>query len=99
VHGKFNFEKVFDQYLRTTKIPIFSYSIDRNEKILTYQWKNCVVGFDLPIRFNYFGNEIFLRPIDYVPQKKSFANQSFDIDEFIKELERNYYIKAVEEHY
>ena len=99
VQGKFNFEKVFDQYLRTTKIPIFSYTFDRNEKILTYQWKNCVVGFDLALNFNYFGSLVSLRPIDFVPQKKLFTNQSFDIDEFIKELERNYYIKAVEEHY
>ena len=98
VQGKFNFEKVFDQYLRTTKIPIFSYTFDRNEKILTYQWKNCVVGFDLALNFNYFGSLVSLRPIDFVPQKKLFTNQSFDIDEFIKELERNYYIKAVEEH-
>ncbi len=98
VQGKFNFDKVFDQYLRTTKIPIFSYTFDKNEKILTYQWKNCVVGFDLALNFNYLGSQIALRPIDYVPQKKLFPNESFDIIEFIKELERNYYIKAVEEH-
>ena len=98
-YGKFNFSKVFDQYLRTTQIPVFSYTIDRIEKLLTYQWRNCVPGFDLPLNFNYFGNQISLRPIEFVPQKISFKNESFDIDEFIKELELMYYVKAVEERY
>jgi len=40
--------KVFDQYLRTTKIPRFEYKIDAST--LSYRWANVVDGFDMPIK-------------------------------------------------
>ncbi len=39
--------KVFDQYLRTTQIPILEYLVEKDG--LKYRWSNCVAGFDLPI--------------------------------------------------
>jgi aminopeptidase N len=39
--------KVFDQYLRTTMIPVFEYSVDGNT--LRYRWSNVVPGFDMPL--------------------------------------------------
>ena len=43
-----NFQKVFDQYLRTAKVPKFEYRIDRDT--LHYRWSNVVSGFDMPLR-------------------------------------------------
>jgi aminopeptidase N len=40
--------KVFDQYLRTTRIPVFEYKIDG--AALSYHWANVVPGFDMPVR-------------------------------------------------
>ena len=45
-----DFSKVFDQYLRTTKIPLLEYKIEGDK--LSYHWTNCVDGFDLPVRLN-----------------------------------------------
>ena len=45
-----NFSKVFDQYLRTTQIPVLEYS--QNGKTLKYRWTNTIEGFYLPIRLN-----------------------------------------------
>ena len=38
---------VFDQYLRSTKVPTFEYRIDGGT--LFYRWTNVVPGFDMPI--------------------------------------------------
>ena len=40
--------KVFDQYLRTTKIPVFEYRIRGGQ--LSYRWTNAVPGFDMPLK-------------------------------------------------
>ena len=40
--------KVFDQYLRTTKIPVLAYQ--SNGDIISYRWTNCVKGFNMPVK-------------------------------------------------
>lgn len=40
--------RVFQQYLTTTRIPVFEYRIDGTN--LTYRWTDVVPGFDLPLR-------------------------------------------------
>ena len=40
--------KVFEQYLRTTKVPVFEYRM--KEGALEYRWVNVVPGFDMPVR-------------------------------------------------
>jgi aminopeptidase N len=42
-----DFSKVFDQYLRTTKIPVLEYRIQDSK--LSYRWNNVVPGFDMPV--------------------------------------------------
>lgn len=39
--------KIFDQYLRTVKIPVFEYKIKKGK--LSYRWKNIVDGFNMPL--------------------------------------------------
>jgi aminopeptidase N len=43
-----NFNKVFDQYLHNTKIPVFEYRIERDS--MSYRWSNAVKGFDMPLK-------------------------------------------------
>jgi aminopeptidase N len=56
-----DFSKVFDQYLRTTKIPMLEYKTVNGK--LFYRWNNCVEGFNMPLKiYNDKGNLIFIRP-------------------------------------
>ena len=43
-----NLGKVFDQYLRTTKIPTLEYKLQGNK--LSYRWSNVVRGFAMPVK-------------------------------------------------
>jgi aminopeptidase N len=43
-----DFSKIFDQYLRTTQIPILTYQT--NGDLISYRWSNCVKGFNMPIK-------------------------------------------------
>jgi len=43
-----DFSKIFDQYLRTTQIPVLTYQT--NGDLISYHWSNCVKGFNMPIR-------------------------------------------------
>ena len=91
----FKYNKIFDQYLRNTQIPTLVYQYNEKEKILTYQWKNCVVGFNLPLALNYKGKKYQLNPMDYIPQKKLINQADFDIKEFVKLINRLYYVNTV----
>jgi aminopeptidase N len=41
-------DKIFDQYLRDTRIPLLEVQLDKGN--LTYRWINCVPGFDMPVQ-------------------------------------------------
>ncbi len=43
-----NFQKVFDQYLRDTRIPTLEYRLENG--VIEYRWATCVPGFDMPVR-------------------------------------------------
>jgi aminopeptidase N len=88
----FNFTKVFDQYLRNPQMPTLNYNYDNKEKILTYQYKNCVVGFNLPIKVSYNNKLVELLPMDYEPKKRLIKIDNFNIENFIKAIQENYYV-------
>jgi len=46
-HAGFNYGKVFDQYLRTVKIPSFEYYLKEGK--VFYRYADCVKGFNLPL--------------------------------------------------
>lgn len=48
-HAGFNFQYVFNQYLRTTQVPVFEYAIDSAEHKVRFRWINCIPKFNLPI--------------------------------------------------
>lgn len=45
--------KVFEQYLRDTRIPVFEYRIKK--RTLEYRWAECVPGFDMPLKATICG--------------------------------------------
>ena len=45
----FDYSKVFDQYLRTTQIPVFEYYFSKKKQELHYRYSNCIGGFNLPL--------------------------------------------------
>ncbi|MDB5111690.1 MAG: peptidase family rane alanine aminopeptidase [Mucilaginibacter sp.] len=47
--------KVFDQYLRTTQIPVFEYKLSANK--LTYRFTNSIAKFEIPIKTNLTGKD------------------------------------------
>jgi len=51
-------DKVFDQYLRHTKIPVLEYKI--NNGTLSYRWVTDVVGFDMPVKVTLKANQYTL---------------------------------------
>lgn len=50
-----NLSKVFDQYLRTTQIPVLDYYLQG--KRFFFRWANCIPGFDMPLTLAS-GNEL-----------------------------------------
>lgn len=49
-----DFSKVFDQYLRTTMIPVLQYKVEGNK--VSFRYDSCVTGFNLPVKVS-FGKE------------------------------------------
>lgn len=58
-----NFSKVFDQYLRTTKVPDLEYKTMKGR--LYYRWGNCIPGFNMPVKiYNDKDKLIFIHPTE-----------------------------------
>jgi len=81
-----DFSKVFDQYLRTTMIPVLQYKTEGNT--VSYKYDKVVKDFAMPILVNINGQEVKLTPDETL--------QTFTFSEEIKTFEgnRNFYIKT-----
>ncbi|PQJ20720.1 peptidase M1 [Tenacibaculum sp. SG-28] len=77
-----NFTKVFDQYLRTTKIPVFEYKIGTNATF--YRWNNVVKGFDMPLDVTVNGQNKRLNP--------SRAWQTLELTTNTLNVDKNYFV-------
>ncbi|MDO5615982.1 MAG: M1 family metallopeptidase [Cruoricaptor ignavus] len=75
-----DFSTVFDQYLRTTKIPVLEYFIKDNQ--LNFRYQNTVENFTLPIKLE---NGTIINPND------NWQNISLKPNEIIV-FDKNYYI-------
>jgi aminopeptidase N len=78
--------KIFDQYLRTTQIPVLQYKTEG--KTVSYKYDQIVKGFAMPLRVNINGQEVALTPNEAM-QTYTFADE---IKTF--EVNRNFYIKT-----
>jgi aminopeptidase N len=55
--------KIFDQYLRTTKIPTLEYKL--KGRTLSYRWANVVAGFAMPVRASVARDQLaWIRPTE-----------------------------------
>lgn len=62
-HSGKKLQKVFDQYLRDTRIPVLEYQIKKGK--LHYRWTNVVPRFDMPVKVNLGGEKmVFIYPTE-----------------------------------
>ncbi len=81
--------KVFDQYLRTTKIPVFEYKLE-DGNVIKYRWTNVVEDFVMPIRVFVDDKPLWLEPTEEWQTERADANAStFKVD-------RNFYVEKKE---
>ncbi len=85
-YAQHSLTKIFEQYLQTAGVPVFEYAIGNND--IKYRWKNCVEGFNMPVKVWIGKNQSrFITPgsqwqtINIRPRK----NADFHVD-------RNFYI-------
>ncbi len=94
--ARFNFTSLFNQYLRTTKIPVLEYSFMNNQ--LAYRWQNVVTNFNMPVNIAIDSNtvhKICLRPTlewKYLKIKTASAKNNLWVDP-------NFYINSKEVDY
>jgi aminopeptidase N len=55
-----NLDVFFDQYLRTTKIPVLEYAIEG--KTVRFRYTQVLEGFDMPLRISVNGTEKWIHP-------------------------------------
>lgn len=80
-----NFSKVFDQYLRTTKVPDLEYKTIKGK--LFYRWGNCVPGFNMALEiYDTNGKLIFIHPTEKFKQVPKGVN---DI-----KVDENFYVNT-----
>jgi aminopeptidase N len=80
----FDFSTIFDQYLRSTMVPVLEYKFDKKQ--LSYRWTNCVRGFNLPIKIAA-GSTIWIKPT--ANWKTLQLDNSFNAEHF--SIDRNFY--------
>ncbi len=90
---KFNYNKVFDQYLRTTQIPSFEFYVAADKKSVTYRYTTCVKGFNLPITLTDKENTLKLLPTDNWKTTKISTAQANLLT--VKDIDFMYYVKPV----
>ena len=79
--------KVFDQYLRDYRVPIFEYKINKGE--LYYRWSNVIDGFNMPVEVIIDGKNKFLYPTEKFkkhPSKNLFINIDDDYYVYSKDI-------------
>jgi len=79
-----NLTEFWNQYLRTIKIPELNYKVDKNT--ITYQYKNIIEGFDMPVIITVNGKEVWIQPSE-VKQQKVFKKPIKSI-----EVKKDFYI-------
>jgi aminopeptidase N len=88
--------KIFDQYLRTTKIPVLEYKI-KGDSIL-YRWTNCISGFNMSVKISVAGGIDGLIQVITPNEQWQFIQYHGGSDATTVSVDKNYYvtIKKVE---
>lgn len=86
-HTGKNLEKVFEQYLRHTQIPVLECRVEKKQ--LAYRWSNCIPGFDMPVKISLAPrNWTFLYP---TTQWKTLSVQRLNPADI--QVDENFYIR------
>ncbi len=82
----FDFSKIFNQYLRTIKVPVMEYKIEN--KTVSYRWAGAVDQFNLPVKVSLGKKEQWIKP---TAEWQTIApGKWFDGNTFI--VNKNFYI-------
>lgn len=81
--SRIDLTEFFNQYLRTTQIPVFEYKIQGNQ--ITYRWTNIVEKFDMPVKIARSNEWLFPTAEWKTETLKPGLEKDFGID-------RNFYI-------
>ena len=82
-------DKVFDQYLRHTEIPVLEYKINRGK--LSYRWTNMVKDFNMPVKVTLAKDKYsFIKPT--AKWKTAKVDATLAADEF--KVDPNFYVFA-----
>lgn len=89
VKSKKDLSAFFNQYLRTTQIPIIEYQV--NHDILKYRYNNVVEGFDMPIKIIVDKKESWIFPNKEWKEEHITGELEFDPNFYIeyREMERD----------
>ena len=82
--AEMNLSKIFDQYLRTTDIPVLEYKIIDGK--VSIRWTNCVEGFDMKVRLK---DGQWIRPT----MEWSIPDITFSAEEVLN-VDPNFYVKV-----
>jgi aminopeptidase N len=88
-------EKIFDQYLRTTQVPVLEYNVSADKSKLSFRWTNCVDGFNLPIFIQGNLGIMVLGPESNKWNTKTLQPQE-DVHAVFDKIEKMYYCKVKE---
>jgi len=74
-----NFNRVFAQYLTTTKIPVLEYIF--KDGSFGYHWSNCVAKFDMPVKVKLNGVDHWLKPTtEWKSEKVTNDNRTIEVN-------------------
>jgi aminopeptidase N len=83
--------KIFDQYLRTTEIPVLEYAVSADQKTMYYRYTNCVDGFNLPLVLTTPMGIIKLGP-ESGKWNERVLRSGENPEQLVKQAELNFYI-------
>jgi aminopeptidase N len=66
-HAGMDLSKVFDEYLRTTDIPVLQYKIEGNK--VTFKYDKVVPGFAMPLKVSVNGKDVWLKPTESIQER------------------------------
>ncbi len=88
-----NFSSLFNQYLRTTKIPVLEYSFNNNR--LAYRWQNVVTDFNMPVEISIDSSKFSKMRLHPTQKWKYVKNKNtYPLNNLL--VNPNYYISSKE---
>lgn len=92
-HAGIDYSKVFNQYLTTTQIPTFEYTVDKEKNKVSFRYTDCIDGFNLPLVLKDSSQTILkLYPATTLKSTSITARQAALLTK--KAIEKMYYVNV-----